>query len=44
MLQDLARRGLVSTTSGSADSWRDEFAKFFSGCVVVILPDNDARR
>lgn len=40
--EDLARRGLVSTTSGSADSWRDEFAKFFSGCVVVILPDNDA--
>ena len=40
--EDLARRGLVSTTSGSADSWRDSFAKILTGRVVVILPDNDA--
>jgi len=33
--------GLVATTSGSATSWRPEFAEFFRGRLVCILPDND---
>jgi len=33
---------LTATTSGSAQSWRDEFAKLLRNRKVVILPDNDA--
>lgn len=38
----LSQHGLTVTTSGSSDSWRDEFADYFTGRSVVILPDNDA--
>jgi hypothetical protein len=36
-----ARLGLLTTTSGGVDSWRDEFAPTLAGRDVVILPDND---
>jgi hypothetical protein len=39
----LSSLGLVATTnSGGAGKWRSEFAAFFKGKHVVILPDNDA--
>ncbi|NPV78927.1 MAG: AAA family ATPase [Firmicutes bacterium] len=39
---NLAKFGLVATTnSGGAGKWRQEFAKYFAGRKVVILPDND---
>jgi hypothetical protein len=37
----LADLGLVSTTSGAAGSWRPEFAEYFVGREVVVLPDSD---
>ena len=33
--------GLVATTSGSATSWKPEFAKYFRGRLVAITPDHD---
>jgi putative DNA primase/helicase len=33
--------GHVATTSGGAGSWRSEFAEFFRGRHVVIIPDKD---
>lgn len=40
-VEQLEAWGLVATTSGSATSWRPEFAAHFAGAHVVILPDND---
>jgi hypothetical protein len=41
---NVARLGLASTTNpGGAGKWRPEFARFFFGRHVVILPDNDAK-
>ncbi len=41
-VETLRGLGLVATTnSGGAGKWRDEFAAFFKGKDVVILPDND---
>jgi len=41
----LARLGLVSTTSGSAESWRRNLVEHLRGRRVVILPDaNDVGR
>lgn len=37
----LEKHGYVATTSGSAGSWKDEFAEYFMGAEVVILPDKD---
>lgn len=38
----LERLGLVATTNaGGAGKWSRDFASFFSGADVVILPDND---
>lgn len=34
--------GFAATTSGSATSWKPEFAKYFKGKLVCIIPDNDA--
>ena len=34
--------GFTATTSGSATSWRPEFAKYFKGRLVCIIPDNDS--
>ncbi|MBL7186133.1 MAG: AAA family ATPase [Phycisphaerae bacterium] len=33
--------GLTATTSGSSTSWKPEFAKFFKGRLVCVLPHND---
>ncbi|HVY89068.1 MAG TPA: DUF5906 domain-containing protein [Hyphomonadaceae bacterium] len=39
----LERLGLVATCNpGGAGKWREEFADYFRGADVVILPDNDA--
>ncbi len=39
---NLARLGLCATTnSGGAKKWQDDFADFFRGSLVAILPDND---
>ena len=32
---------LTATTSGSSTSWKPEFAKYFRGRLVCIVPDND---
>jgi hypothetical protein len=37
----LSELGLTATTSGGAKSWREEFAEFFRGASVVIIPDRD---
>ncbi len=34
--------GLTATTSGSSTSWKPEFAKYFKGRLVCILPHFDA--
>lgn len=31
----------VATTAGSASDWKTEYAKYFRGASVIILPDND---
>ena len=33
--------GLTATTSGSAESWRDEFAAYFDEAKVLVIPDDD---
>lgn len=33
--------GLVATTTGGATGWRDEYARYFAGKTVNIIPDND---
>lgn len=39
---NLAARGLVATTNAmGANAWRDEYADYFRGLRVAILPDND---
>lgn len=40
-VEELRARGLCATTSGSATSWRQEFAQHLIGANVVIIPDND---
>lgn len=40
-VETLEKFGLVATTSGAADSWRDEFKKYFENRNVVIVPDQD---
>jgi hypothetical protein len=38
----LAKLGVPATcNAGGAGKWRDEFASFFAGADVIILPDND---
>lgn len=38
----LAQIGVVATTNSSgAGKWRPEFAKYFKGRTVIIIPDND---
>ena len=29
------------TTSGSTNTWKPEFAKYFEGALVILVPDND---
>lgn len=33
--------GYTATTAGGASDWRREYAEYFTGAKVVILPDND---
>lgn len=37
----LVRLGYTATTAGSVKDWKKEFAHYFTGARVVILPDND---
>ncbi|WP_352399105.1 phage/plasmid primase, P4 family [Anaerotignum sp.] len=37
----LREMGFAATTAGSVSDWKPEFAKFFIGARVIILPDND---
>lgn len=42
-VEALRSRGLLATTnSEGAGKWRSDFARFFRGRDVIILPDNDA--
>lgn len=34
--------GYTATTAGGVSDWRREYAEYFTGAKVVILPDNDA--
>jgi len=34
-------KSFAVTTSGSTEDWQDEFANYFTGRDVVIIPDND---
>jgi 5S rRNA maturation endonuclease (ribonuclease M5) len=39
---NLARLGVVATTNpGGAKKWRADFARYFAGKTVIVLPDND---
>ena len=38
----LKNLGFPAVTAGSVSDWRSEFAHYFTGARVVILPDNDA--
>lgn len=40
-VETLRGLGYTATTAGGADDWRREFAAYFTGARVVILPDND---
>ena len=40
-VETLRERGFTATTAGSVSDWKPEFAQFFTGMRVVILPDND---
>lgn len=37
----LKNLGFTAVTAGSVSDWRSEFAHYFTGARVVILPDND---
>ncbi len=37
----LKKLGFAAVTAGAVGDWRKEFAKYFTGAKVVILPDND---
>lgn len=39
--ETLKKHGLVATTAGSASGFRPEFAKYFTGAKLVVIPDND---
>lgn len=40
-VETLRKLGYTATTAGSAEDWRREYAAFFTGAKVVILPDHD---
>jgi len=40
-VETLSKLGMTATTSGSANSWKKEFAQYFKNLNVVILRDND---
>ncbi|MGM9915946.1 AAA family ATPase [Anaerotignum sp.] len=37
----LEKLGFAATTAGSVNDWKPEYAPYFKGADVVILPDND---
>lgn len=37
----LRKLGYVATTAGGVNDWKKEFATYFTGAKVIILPDND---
>lgn len=40
-VETLKKLGYTATTAGGVSDWRKEFARYFTGASVVILPDND---
>lgn len=40
--ETLKRLGLLATTSGGSNSWKPEFANWFKGRDVVVIPDHDS--
>lgn len=34
--------GLVAVTAGGVNDWKKEYARFFTGCDLVVIPDNDS--
>ena len=40
-VETLKAMGYVATTAGSVTDWKKEYAAYFTGAKVVILPDND---
>ena len=40
-VETLSKMGYIACTVGGASDWKEEYAKFFKGAKVVILPDND---
>ena len=40
-VETMKRLGLTATTAGGTSDWKKDYAKYFIGARVVILPDND---
>lgn len=40
-VETLRKLGYTATTAGGVNDWRREYAAYFTGAKVVILPDND---
>lgn len=40
-VETLRKLGYTATTAGGVNDWRKEYAAYFTGAKVVILPDND---
>lgn len=40
-VETLRDMGYVATTAGGVNDWRKEYAPYFTGAQVIILPDND---
>lgn len=40
-VETLKRFNMTATTCGGVGDWKEEFAEYFKGAEVVILPDND---
>lgn len=40
-VHSLEAYGYCATTSGSTNTWKPEFAKYFEGALVILVPDND---
>lgn len=40
-VETLRKLGYTATTAGGANDWKKEYAHYFTGARVIILPDND---
>ena len=40
-VETLRKSGYTATTAGGVNDWKKEYAHYFTGAKVVILPDND---